>query len=95
MRGLGRISVPTHGTIECRQRIGTTLLDVGRLPELPLRSWPVPAPIVLLPPSEGKADGGTGPPWTPGSISFPELDASRRKVAAALKRTAVALSISA
>ena len=51
----------------------------GRLP--PSRG-PGAAPL------EGKADGGTGPPWTPGSISFPELDASRRKVAAALKRTA-------
>lgn len=48
----------------------------------------MPAPIILLPPSEGKASGGTGPAWEPGSISFPELDPSRRKVAAALKRTA-------
>lgn len=48
----------------------------------------MPPPIVLLPPSEGKAAGGDGAPWSPGSISFPELDASRRKVAAALRRTA-------
>ena len=46
----------------------------------------MPTPIILLPPSEGKATGGTGDPWEPGTISFPELDASRRKVAAGLKR---------
>ena len=44
------------------------------------------APLILLPPSEGKATGGTGAPWAPGSGSFPELDTSRAKVAAALKR---------
>ena len=48
----------------------------------------MPPPIILLPPSEGKAAGGDGPPWSPGTNSFPELDASRRKVAAALRRTA-------
>ena len=44
-------------------------------------------PLILLPPSEGKARGGEGDPWVPGSMSFPELDDSRRKVAAALRRT--------
>ncbi|NLA34404.1 MAG: peroxide stress protein YaaA [Actinobacteria bacterium] len=41
-------------------------------------------PLILLPPSEGKAVGGSGPAFTDGSISFPELDADRRRVAAAL-----------
>lgn len=42
------------------------------------------APLILLPPSEGKASGGSGPAFTDGSISFPGLDADRRRVAAAL-----------
>ena len=46
----------------------------------------MPPPIILLPPSERKAPGGDGAAWLPGSISFPELDASRHKIAAALKR---------
>lgn len=41
-------------------------------------------PVVLLPPSEGKAPGGTGAPWRPGAMSFPELDEQRRAVAAAV-----------
>lgn len=45
-------------------------------------------PVILLPPSEGKADGGTGPPWSTGTMAFPDLDPARRKVAAALRRTA-------
>lgn len=45
------------------------------------------APIILLPPSEGKASGGAGEPWSPGSISFPQLDAGRRKIIGALRRT--------
>ena len=43
-------------------------------------------PLVLLPPSEGKATGGTGPPWTPGSAFAPELDERRQRVMAALAR---------
>lgn len=41
-------------------------------------------PLILLPPSEGKAPGGSGPSVSDGSLSFPELDAERRKVAEAL-----------
>ena len=41
-------------------------------------------PLILLPPSEGKAGGGTGPPWAAGSMSSPELDVRRAKVMAAL-----------
>ncbi|MCD9625339.1 YaaA family protein [Rhabdothermincola salaria] len=41
-------------------------------------------PLVLLPPSEGKAAGGSGRPWAPGSTSFPELDDARRQLIAAL-----------
>lgn len=41
-------------------------------------------PVVLLPPSEGKAPGGSGPAWSPGSMSFPELDDARDEVLAAL-----------
>ena len=42
--------------------------------------------LILLPPSEGKALGGDGPPWAPGTMAVPELDASRRKVLQALGR---------
>jgi cytoplasmic iron level regulating protein YaaA (DUF328/UPF0246 family) len=35
------------------------------------------APLVLVPPSEGKASGGRGRAWVPGSIAFPELDDAR------------------
>lgn len=41
-------------------------------------------PVVLLPPSEGKRSGGSGPAWKAGSCSFPALDPTRRKVMAAL-----------
>ncbi|HEY5155123.1 MAG TPA: peroxide stress protein YaaA [Acidimicrobiales bacterium] len=41
-------------------------------------------PLILLPPSEGKAGGGTGPPWVAGSMSSPELDVRRARVMAAL-----------
>src|SRR3954468_8513271 len=37
------------------------------------------APVVLIPPSEGKATGGAGPVWTPGEMRF-DLDASRLRV---------------
>lgn len=45
-----------------------------------------PAPLLLLPPSEGKAPGGDGPPWQPGSGALAELDERRTTVAAALVR---------
>ena len=38
---------------------------------------------ILLPPSEGKAPGGEGPPWSPGSGVLPELDERRAAVLAA------------
>ena len=45
-------------------------------------------PLILLPPSEGKASGGDGPPWTRGSLSI-DLDVERTRVirtlAAAMK----------
>ncbi len=44
-------------------------------------------PLILLPPSEGKASGGTGPPWSAGSTIAPELDDPRARVMAALVRT--------
>ena len=43
-------------------------------------------PLILLPPSEGKAAGGTGPAWSAGSMSAPELDDRRARVMAALVR---------
>jgi len=45
-----------------------------------------PAPVILLPPSEGKSPGGDGEPWAPGRSGFPELDGERQAVAAALRR---------
>jgi len=42
--------------------------------------------MILLPPSEGKAAGGDGPGWRPGSMVAPDLDARRERVAAALVR---------
>lgn len=41
-------------------------------------------PVILLPPSEGKARGGAGPPWAPGAGSFATLDDRRAQVLAAL-----------
>src|SRR4249920_2338944 len=45
-------------------------------------------PLILLPPSEGKAGGGDGSPWTPGTLSI-DLDTQRktaiRALAAAMK----------
>ena len=47
----------------------------------------MPAPTrILLPPSEGKADGGDGPPWEPGSLALPDLDRARARVLRALGR---------
>jgi cytoplasmic iron level regulating protein YaaA (DUF328/UPF0246 family) len=42
------------------------------------------APIVLLPPSEGKAPGGTGPAWGSAESTYPALDEHRREVLSAL-----------
>jgi len=42
-------------------------------------------PVVLVPPSESKAPGGTGAPWTDGSMRF-DLDASRRRVMVAARK---------
>ena len=36
--------------------------------------------LVLLPPSEGKAEGGEGPPVDPASLTLPELAPARRAV---------------
>lgn len=44
-----------------------------------------PAPLILLPPSEGKASGGSGQVWSPGTMAV-DLDDRRAKVAAALRR---------
>ena len=41
-------------------------------------------PLILLPPSEGKTEGGSGPAWRAGSLSFPELDDRRNEVLDAL-----------
>jgi uncharacterized protein len=49
---------------------------------------PRPQPLILLPPSEGKADGGGGPPWAVGTMADEALDAHRR----AVLRAAVAAS---
>lgn len=40
--------------------------------------------LILIPPSEGKAPGGTGAPYQPGTLSVPELDERRGQVLAAL-----------
>lgn len=40
--------------------------------------------LILLPPSEGKARGGDGPPVDIGSMSWPELTATRERVARTL-----------
>jgi cytoplasmic iron level regulating protein YaaA (DUF328/UPF0246 family) len=42
--------------------------------------------LVLLPPSEGKTTGGTGPAVDLASLSWPELTATRRRVGNALVR---------
>jgi cytoplasmic iron level regulating protein YaaA (DUF328/UPF0246 family) len=44
---------------------------------------PPAMPLILLPPSEGKASGGHGPPWVPGSMAI-DLDAGRERVLRAL-----------
>jgi uncharacterized protein len=45
---------------------------------------PTKLPLILLPPSEGKATGGAGPPWTPGLMTV-DLDDCRMEVVAALR----------
>jgi cytoplasmic iron level regulating protein YaaA (DUF328/UPF0246 family) len=42
------------------------------------------APVILIPPSEGKAPAGRGRPWRAGSMSFPSLDGARRTAMDAL-----------
>jgi len=42
------------------------------------------APVILLPPSEGKADGGTGKALRIANLSFPELEKHRATLRAAL-----------
>lgn len=42
--------------------------------------------LILLPPSEGKAPGGDGPPWAPGTMAVAELDPGRARVLKALGR---------
>lgn len=44
------------------------------------------APVILLPPSEGKAVGGTGPKLQLSSLSFPELSEHRTTVHTALTK---------
>jgi len=44
----------------------------------------MPAPLILLPPSEGKATGGEGGPWESVDQSFPGLADPRREVVNAL-----------
>ncbi len=41
--------------------------------------------MILLPPSQGKADGGAGPPWERAQTAFPELIAERRRVRDAVR----------
>ena len=41
-------------------------------------------PLILLPPSEGKAPGGAGDPWRAGTNSFGELDDARARAIKAL-----------
>lgn len=46
---------------------------------------PRPQPLILLPPSEGKAPGGDGPPWRVGTMADAALDRHRRPVVAAAR----------
>lgn len=45
-----------------------------------------PQPLVLLPPSEGKAEGGEGEPWAPGRARDGALDEARAQVLAVAAR---------
>lgn len=40
--------------------------------------------LILLPPSEGKSDGGSGRPWSPGRSAIGTLDGRREELLAAL-----------
>ncbi len=53
------------------------------MPEAP-RTLSNSVPILLIPPSEGKATGGRGRPWDPAAGSFGTLAAERAAVARAL-----------
>jgi cytoplasmic iron level regulating protein YaaA (DUF328/UPF0246 family) len=46
---------------------------------------PKPQPVILLPPSEGKAPDGDGPPWAPGTMQDRRLDRHRKDVVRAAK----------
>lgn len=50
---------------------------------------PAKLPLILLPPSEGKADGGDGPRWSLGSMTI-DLDRQRMAVLRALKHAMAA-----
>jgi cytoplasmic iron level regulating protein YaaA (DUF328/UPF0246 family) len=43
-----------------------------------------PAPLILLPPSEGKSSGGEGPPLDMNTLSFDALNPTRDRIATAL-----------
>lgn len=47
-----------------------------------------PQPLVLLPPSEGKAGGGDGDPWGPGQMADGSLDDARQQVLGAAAEAA-------
>lgn len=42
------------------------------------------SPVILIPPSEGKAPDGDGPPWAPGDSVLPQLDGARAQALRAL-----------
>lgn len=46
---------------------------------------PTPPPLILLPPSEGKAPGGDGPAWARGTMAVGSLDPQRAKVLRSLR----------
>jgi cytoplasmic iron level regulating protein YaaA (DUF328/UPF0246 family) len=50
---------------------------------------PHPQPVILLPPSEGKAPGGTGPGWVAGTMADRGLDRPRRDVLRAARDAGV------
>ena len=53
---------------------------------------PSKQPLILLPPSEGKAVGGDGPSWAPGRMSI-DLDAQRLVAVGSLRRAAKASKV--
>jgi cytoplasmic iron level regulating protein YaaA (DUF328/UPF0246 family) len=54
---------------------------------VPCQAPRVAKPLLLIPPSEAKAPGGDGPPWSDSARAFPQLDPQRREVINALRRT--------